>query len=81
MWFSQNIEGEMQVWTDTPIYPLKNSVLFDTYKESEESAKGDTRKRKEQRTIVIQSANESSSSREWSFKPTISTPMQDFRTC
>ncbi|RNA17290.1 hypothetical protein BpHYR1_044546 [Brachionus plicatilis] len=37
---------------DTPINPLKNFGLFETYKDSKENAKGDTRKREEQRTIA-----------------------------
>ncbi|RNA31420.1 hypothetical protein BpHYR1_021571 [Brachionus plicatilis] len=62
---------------DTPINPLKNSGLFDTYRDSEESAKGDLQKSEEQRTIAIKTTNESTPSREWSFKPTIFTLKQD----
>ncbi|RNA13105.1 hypothetical protein BpHYR1_006668 [Brachionus plicatilis] len=62
-----------------PINPLKNSGLFDTYRDSEEGAKGDLQKSEEQRTIAIQT-NESTPSREWSFKPTIFTLKQDIRT-
>ncbi|RNA08277.1 hypothetical protein BpHYR1_048740 [Brachionus plicatilis] len=47
---------------------------------SEESAKGDIQKSEEQRTIAIQTTNESTPSREWSFKPKIFTLKQDIRT-
>ncbi|RMZ99691.1 hypothetical protein BpHYR1_038888 [Brachionus plicatilis] len=55
---------------DTPINPLKNYELFDTYINSERSAKGDIQKSEDQRTIAIQTTNESTPSKEWSFKPT-----------
>ncbi|RNA00544.1 hypothetical protein BpHYR1_042691, partial [Brachionus plicatilis] len=65
---------------DTPINPLKNAGLFDTYRNSEESAKGDIQNGEEQRTIAVQTTKESAPSREWSFKPTIFTLKQDIRT-
>ncbi|RNA24990.1 hypothetical protein BpHYR1_014452 [Brachionus plicatilis] len=79
MRFTQKIESEMQFGTRR-LTLLKNSGLFETYRDSEESAKGDIQKSEEQRTIAIQTTNESTPSREWSFKPIIFTTKQDIRT-
>ncbi|RNA05197.1 hypothetical protein BpHYR1_032411, partial [Brachionus plicatilis] len=65
---------------NTPINPHKNAGLFDTYSNSEASAKGDIQNGEEQRTIAVQTTKESAPSREWSFKPTIFTLKQDIRT-